>query len=314
MSRKLRFVPPRSLVEVTARTIQARFLLRPGTEMNRRYVGILARAKTRYGVKVHAVACLSNHHHLLLSPADAEQLSSFMEYVQGNLAREIGKLHDWQGAFWWRRYDSILVSDEPEIQVRRLAYILAQGCKEGLVARPELWPGVHSIFVLRDGRPLRGVWYDRTAYALESRVKHGRRLEEFATEEVLDLDPLPCWEDEGLSLTERQSRVAEMVECISEEAAAEHRAKGTRPAEPEVFLLVHPHQRPATTKRSPAPRVHAILPEVRAAFEEAYRIFSETFRDAAAQLEHRKRHGLELGFPAGSFPPGLPFVPLLAPG
>ncbi len=314
MSRKLRFVPPNSLVEVSAKTIQARYLLRPGTEMNRRYIGILARAKACFGVKVHAVACLSNHHHLLVSPEDAQQLASFMEYVQGNVAREIGKLHDWPGSFWWRRYDAILVSDEPEMQARRLGYLLAQGCKDGLVARPELWPGVHSIFALRDGRPLRGVWYDRTACTLEARGRHHPRLEDFATEEVLDLDPLPCWLEEDLSADEMRSRVADMVDVIAEEADAEHRAKGTRPAGPEVFLRVHPHQRPATTKRSPAPRVHAILPEVRAAFEEAYRLFSESFRDAAARLKGRKKPELAFDFPAGSFPPGLPFVPLLEPG
>jgi REP element-mobilizing transposase RayT len=314
MPRKLRFIPPNTLVEVTAKTLQARFLLRPGTEMNRRYIGILARAKARFGVKVHAVACLSNHHHLLVSPEDAEQLASFMEYVQGNVAREIGSLHDWQGSFWWRRYDSILVSDEPEMQVRRVAYVLAQGCKEGLVARPELWPGVHSVFALREGIPLRGVWYDRTAFALESRGRQTAGLDEFATEEALELDPLPCWEKAGLSIEEMQSRIAELVEVIAEDAAAEHRAKGTRPADPEVFLRVHPHQRPAATKRSPAPRVHAILPEVRAAFEEAYRLFSEAFRDAAARLKRGMKPKLAVGFPGGSFPPGLPFVPLLEPG
>ncbi len=314
MPRRLRFVPPGSLVEVSAKTIQARYLLRPGSAMNRRYVGILARAKARYAVKLHAVSCLSNHHHLLLSPADAEQLALFMDYVQGNVAREIGDLHDWSGHFWWRRYDSILVSNEPEIQVRRLAYVLAQACKEGLVERPELWPGVHSVCALRDGEPLRGVWYDRTAFRLETRGGRRQELEDFATDEILELDPLPCWEAEGLSHEEMRRRVGEMVDVISDQAAVEHRAKGTRPSPPEVFLRVHPHQRPDSTKRSPAPLVHAIRPEVRDAFREAYRLFSEAFRAAAELLKLRELPSRWVSFPEGSFPPGLPFVPLLKPG
>ncbi len=314
MSRKLRFVPPGSMVEVTAKTVQARFLLRPGPEMNRRYVGILARAKARYDVKVHAVACLSNHHHLLLSPKDAEQLAQFMRYVQGNLAREIGGLHDWQGAFWWRRYESIVVSDEPEAQTRRLAYVLAQACKEGLVERPELWPGVHSGVALRTGRPLRGVWYDRTAACLQNRSRRHSPIAAFATEEILELDPLPCWQAEGLSTEEVQERVSTMLEVISEDAATEHRVRGTEPSDPTVFLRVHPHQRPETTKRSPAPLIHAVGPEARAAFREAYRLFATAFREAAELLKHGGQHKLDIAFPEGSFPPGLPFVPLLEPG
>jgi REP element-mobilizing transposase RayT len=186
MARALRYVPPETLVEVSAKTAQARFLLRPSEEMNRRLVGILARAKCIYGVRIHAVSCLSNHWHALLSVRDALQLSRFMNYVQSNLAKEAGDLHDWRGPFWGDRYHHVVVTGEPEIQHRRLAYVLGQGAKEGLVARPELWPGVHSVFALRDGEALRGIWYDRTGLCLAGRSKHDRStLDDFASEEIL---------------------------------------------------------------------------------------------------------------------------------
>lgn len=314
MGRKLRFIPPGSLVEVTAKTIQGRFLLRPGPELNRRFVGVVARAKCAYDVKVHAVACLSNHHHMLVSPGDAQQLALFMNYVQGNLATEAGDLHDWEGPFWGRRYHAILVSDEPAAQYERLRYVLAQACKEGLVERPELWPGVHSVFALRDDEPLRGVWYDRTGLCLAGRRKsEPPDLEDFKSTETLELDPLPCWERQGISDEERQRIVAEMVEQIVEEAAAERVTKGIRPRDPSNFTRVHPHQRPEKTKLSPAPFVHAASKEVRVKFREAYRIFSEAFRAAAERL---KAGRAGTAFPEGSFPPGLPFVPipLLEPG
>ena len=163
MGRTLRYIPPDSLVEVTAKTIQGRYLLRPGTEMNRRFIGVLARAKSLYEVRVHSVSVLPSHWHGLVSPADAEQLALFMNYVQGNVADEAGDLHEWDGPFWHDRYHSVLVSAEPEAQQQRLAYCLAQGTKEGLVASPDLWPEAHSVFALRDGEPLRGTWYDRSA-------------------------------------------------------------------------------------------------------------------------------------------------------
>jgi hypothetical protein len=45
MGRKLRYIPPNSLVEVTGKTIQGRYLLRPGSEMNRRFLDV-PRAKS----------------------------------------------------------------------------------------------------------------------------------------------------------------------------------------------------------------------------------------------------------------------------
>ena len=74
MRRKLRYIPPNSLVEVTAKTIQDRYLLRPGSEMNRRFIGVMARAKSFYDVRVHSVSVMSNHWHGLVSPADAERV------------------------------------------------------------------------------------------------------------------------------------------------------------------------------------------------------------------------------------------------
>jgi hypothetical protein len=280
--------------------------------MNRRFIGVVARAKSLYEVQVHSVSVLSGHWHGLVSPADAEQLALFMNYVQGNVADEAGDLHEWGGPFWHDRYHAVVVSDEPEAQYRRLSYCLAQGTKEGLVETPELWPGVHSVFALRDGEPLRGVWYDRTGLCHAGRRKNDdSTLEEFASEEILELDPLPCWVAEGLSTEEMQDRVAEMVEHIADEAAARHRAEGTRPSDPEAYLHVHPHQRPENTKRSPQPFVHAATREVRERFREAYRIFSEAYRAAAELLRAGER---DVDFPEGSFPPSAPFVPLLEPG
>ncbi|HSJ74704.1 MAG TPA: hypothetical protein VK899_00705, partial [Gemmatimonadales bacterium] len=52
--------------------------------------------------------------------------------------------------------------DEEAAQVDRLIYVLSNGVKEGLVARVEEWPGVHSAHALLTGEPLEGIWYDRT--------------------------------------------------------------------------------------------------------------------------------------------------------
>ena len=56
----------------------------------------------------------------------------------------------------------MLSSPEPEAQKERLRNFLAHGVKEDLVERVRDWPGLHCAHELRDGKPLEGVWIDRT--------------------------------------------------------------------------------------------------------------------------------------------------------
>jgi REP element-mobilizing transposase RayT len=92
MSRRLRYFPPDSLVEVTTRTLQSRFLLQPTRPFARTVVGILARAQEKAPIRIHAVGGLSSHLHILATVDDAEQLGEFMEYANGNMAREALRL------------------------------------------------------------------------------------------------------------------------------------------------------------------------------------------------------------------------------
>ena len=88
MPRGPRFLPPGWSVEVTTRTTCGFFLLPATSSFARVIVGILARAQEKYPGQIHAAVAVSNHYHLILTPEDGDQLSHFMEYVNGNLARE----------------------------------------------------------------------------------------------------------------------------------------------------------------------------------------------------------------------------------
>jgi hypothetical protein len=57
-----------------------------------------------------------------------------MQYLRANLSRKVGRLVDWSGGFWERRYSAEPVLDD-EALVGRLRYVLAHGVKEGLVER-----------------------------------------------------------------------------------------------------------------------------------------------------------------------------------
>ncbi len=188
--RNLRHFPPGSLVEVTTRTVQGRRLMVPSQLLNQIIVGVLGRAQDRYPVRIHAYAFASNHYHLTLTVDDARQLAQFMGYVNSNLGREIGRLTGWKDKIWSRRYQAIPISNEEDAQVARLKYVLAHGAKEGLVASPQEWPGVHCVHPLLTGEwTVQGTWYDRRReYALRRGGKEAA-LDDYTSQETLTLTP-----------------------------------------------------------------------------------------------------------------------------
>ena len=306
MGRDPRYIPPGgAMVEITTRTIQGRYLLRPDPagQVNEVFLGILGHAQKRYGGLIHAVSGLSSHYHLLATFEDALQMGQFMRVVNGSLSLEIGRLHDWSGPMWDRRYRPILVTEELEAQLARLKYVLAAGAKEGLVDRPEKWPGVQSVDALLHGEPLRGVWFDRTAeYAARSRGEAFGRYT-YATEHVIALEPLPALRH--LTIEQQRETIAGLVAEIEEEAAVQRRETGRESLGTAEVMSRDPHAQPATLERSPAPRVHAFRKQVRQLWQEALATVFAAYREAAGRL---RQGDLLVDFPPGTYPPARPFA------
>lgn len=297
---------------MTCRTVQGRFLLKPTDELRTLVIGILARARRLHPVELHAFVFLSNHYHLLLSVEDARQLAGFMNYLNSNLAREAGRLYGWKEKFWGRRYQAIVISEEEAAQSDRLRYLLSHGCKEGLVSKPQQWPGAHCVSALLGERRLTGLWFDRTSeYAARVRGEEFSRLD-FASIETVTLAPMPCWRN--LSRYQQRARVGQMVKGIEIETITRHARKRTQPAGVRAILRQRPHDQPRRLKRTRAPSFHAASKAVRRELVEAYDRFLAAYRDAAEKLRQGHPGG---AFPEGCFPPGLPFVEWifeLAPG
>ena len=219
------------------------------------------------------------------------------------LAREVGRLTGWKQKIFSRRYQAIVVSGEEEAQIARLRYGLAHGAKEDLVERPREWPGVHAVRALLEGEILEGLWFDRTQeYLARRRGETFDRLQ-YATREVLELDPLPCWKH--LPEAERHRRTAALVEDIEAEAAVRRKRTGAKPLGPAAVLAQDPLRQPKKTKKSPAPAFHAASKAVRRELWNAYSLFVAAYREAAEKLRAGVRN---VAFPIGSFPPALPFV------
>ena len=288
MGRPLRFVPDNCLVEVTTRTLQGRYLLRPHSNLNDLVLGVLGRAMHLWpGVDLFAFAFLSNHYHMLLRTPDAATLSAFVGFLNSNVAREVGRLYDWPERFWGRRFRSIPVLHD-EAAVGRLKYILAHGAKEGLVASPEAWPGPHCVGALTRGDRLVGTWFDRTGAYLAQRRGLKLREGDFAQQYRVHLKPLPSWE--SLRDSERKDRVCQMVRDIEAEALREAEASTKGFLGPDAIRAQEPHTRPRPLKRSSAPLVHATGPGMRLQFRRRYRAFVAALRAASTQAADGSGH------------------------
>ncbi len=295
MARRLRFIPPGgALAEITCRTFQGCYLLKPSPAVNDLILGVLGRAQRLYPVEVHAFVFMSNHYHLLISVPDAHRMAEFMRYFNSNLARELGRMRGWRDKVWSRRYQAIVVSDEERAQIGRLKYLLSHGVKEGLVEHPAKWKGANTVDALVNGKTsISGRWRDRSR-EFHAHIATGNNAV-FMTEERVALTPLPCWEDHRRKWI--TSRVAELIETILEEAP-----KGSPSELPDPA----PTQRPSKLKRKPAPYFHCATRKMRRILYEAYLWFVVTYREAAERLRAGE---LNVEFPSGSFPPALPFVP-----
>jgi REP element-mobilizing transposase RayT len=304
MTRRVRYTPEGgALYEVTSRTQQGRFLFRPSPELNEIALGVLGRAQRLYPISICGIVLASNHYHLLLRAPDAGRLAFFMWYFNGNLAREVVRLTGWTDKVFSRRYQAIPVSEEEAAQVERLEYLLSHGVKEGLVERVTDWPGVHCVRGLTEGEPLEGYWFDRTQESAARRRGEGVNKYQYATAETVLLDPLPCWSH--LPVEEQRRRAAALVQAIDEKAAARRQAAGIHPLGTAAVLAQDPLHRPARIKKSPAPFVHAATKAMRQLLWEGYALFLAAYRSAAERL---KAGDPAPPFPAGCFPPALPFV------
>ncbi|MGH9441975.1 MAG: hypothetical protein ACRD16_06845, partial [Thermoanaerobaculia bacterium] len=309
-SRPLRFLPEGgAVVEITARTLHGFFLLKPGTRANELILGVLGHALAQFPqVRLHGFWFLSNHFNLLGFFPNAFIMAAFMNLFNSCLARELGRLYGWKEKFFGRRYRAIVLADSGA-QVPRFAYLLSQGTKEGLVARPDLWPGAKCLGAVLRGERVQGVWVDRTAMYEARAKKKDVREKDFETIVDVPLHPLPIWE--RLPETERQRRTAEIIDAIERKAESENRRLRRKPLGAEKILSQDPHDSPKNFQRTPAPMCHASSRSSFWSFADAYRAFLADYRAASRALREGDRDAVDR-FPPRCFRPGVGSPPAAA--
>lgn len=246
-----RYIEPDVPYHVITRTFQGRCLLTPTRALNNIIAGVIGRAQLLYPhVHLYAYAFLSNHAHLLMQ-GPPDQMVDFIAFVKREISRRHGRNINWHEAMWNQFVCAALPS--PASQVACFKYILGQGVKEGLVRRPEDWPGVHVAkqYVGRNPQPLNGEWFNGTDAAIvrahakyiENRrkerklakaEKHTQKnnkksnghqhnpssakldLTQFKTTYQVRVEPLPPWAD--LSEADYRAQVVQLCKEITHEA------------------------------------------------------------------------------------------------
>ena len=171
------------------------------------------------------------------------------------------------------------------------------------MAQPQDWPGATSVIAQLEGRTVEGTWFDRTEEYEATRC--GRRPSKyaFASQEEMALHPLPIWD--GLDDREILEQTAEIVREITARTRTNLRTRGRKPLGSRRLQRQHPHSRPASSKRSPAPHFHAASHDVRRALESGLRLFRIIYRQAAEEL---RKGNVAVKFPDNCFPSRRPFV------
>ncbi len=93
----------------------------------------------KFEVAIHAYVLMSNHLHLLLTPATADGLPRMMQAVGRTYVRYFNRTQQRTGTLWEGRYRSTLIQTDRYL-LSCMAYIDLNPVRAGLVALPQDYP------------------------------------------------------------------------------------------------------------------------------------------------------------------------------
>lgn len=279
---------PDHLVEVTIRCLRSEMRLVPTPERVEILGFSLAKAQARHpSVCLVALCQMSNHLHLVLRDG-AGELSAFMQYFVGHLARRLNVLDGLHGAVFERRFSEIAIVDQAAL-VERVAYAIANPVEASLVQSHRAWNGLwafaggaaqrRSFSFFHAGR------FRRACERVEGMDGAPRvRRAEFVETAVLEIGRVEA----GLA--------AAIATAVKAREARLREGQGGVVGMARVVAM-SPLERPRSSSRSPMPLCFASTEEGRSVFVAGWRAFVEAFHRAS---ERFRRGVMEVAFPAGA--------------
>ena len=126
---------------VTRRTLRRHHLFRPDPAIAQLYLYTLGICAKEFGVELHAFVLMSTHEHLVLTDTN-ERLPDFLRRLHRLVALGTKVLRKWEGAVWDHERPSVVRLLTERAVIEKMAYVLANPVKAGLVQRAAHWPGV----------------------------------------------------------------------------------------------------------------------------------------------------------------------------
>ncbi len=102
------------------------------------YLAILLKAKIKHQVEIYGYILTNNHVHLLVATPYNNDLSKFMQYVNGNYARSYNRNHGRRTRFWEERFNSTIIESETQF-FNTLFYIESNMVRNGATNKLEEW-------------------------------------------------------------------------------------------------------------------------------------------------------------------------------
>ena len=128
---------------LSRRCLNRMFLLRPSKLGDQLLLFVLAVVSQRYRIQLHGYCVLSNHLHLVVTDPLGKS-PEFMRDLCGLIARSFNAMHGRWESFWAPGSYSAVTLATPDDLIDKLAYVLANPVKAGLVRRGREWPGLWS--------------------------------------------------------------------------------------------------------------------------------------------------------------------------
>lgn len=104
-----------------------------------RYLDLWQRFARQHEVDVHAYCLMTNHVHLLVTPAAEDSISRTMKDVGSRYAQYVNKRYRRTGTLWEGRHRSSLVQTERYL-LTCYRYVELNPVRAGMVCRPEEYP------------------------------------------------------------------------------------------------------------------------------------------------------------------------------
>jgi len=283
-----RQILPGATYLITRRCTQRQFLLCPSDdEVNQIVTYGLGYAARLTGVQVHAVCCMSDHWHVVVTDVEA-RLPEFLREAHRSIAKCMNLKRKRRENFWASGKASAIRLEDADSILDKIVYTLVNPPSAGLVKRSSAWPGVNSAS-WRFGGPSMVIDRPRILFRSKGSMPERVRLKLVKPAAFASMTNAAFEE-----LVQREVRAREGA------ILAEARTNGRRFLGAKACRRVDPEDRARSEEpfASPCPQSLAMNSAIRKAARARLREFVAEYREAFEQWKAGDR---DVTFPPGTY-------------